>query len=157
MGNVPGSEGVRAGSVRIAGATSEHFSEGELRCRGRGCCGRINGCTQKLVDALEALRAIAGQPVIIFSAYRCKAHNALIGGAPSSQHVLGNAADIWMADKTPAEIEALAREVSAFKGIGRDDFTGYVHVDVRDEPAQWCYTKAGSPRAYYAPGTGTDA
>jgi hypothetical protein len=147
------------------GATSEHFSNAELQCHSG--CGR-NECTQGLVDALEALRALAGKPISIDSAYRCPEYNAsLPNAAQHSQHVLGNAADIVIEGMTPAEMEALALRVPAIHGMGRADFQGYLHVDVRPEGVehgsgevptiqplvQWCYDKTGNECAYYPPVT----
>ena len=49
---------------------------------------------------LEPLRAYAKEPVIITSGYRCPAVNnsSEVGGAPNSQHMYGQAADIRCRD-----------------------------------------------------------
>jgi uncharacterized protein YcbK (DUF882 family) len=129
------------------GATSEHFSAEELACPH---CG-VNGATPELVAALEQFRAIIGQPVHIDSAYRCAEHNAAIGGKPHSQHLLGNAADIRVLGSSAADLERVAREVPAIKGIGRSTPPMmYLHVDVRETPAEWCYNSAGAEVPYVA-------
>jgi uncharacterized protein YcbK (DUF882 family) len=127
------------------GATSEHFSDAELACHD---CG-VNGCTQALVDALEAFRAIVGQPVIVNDAYRCSAHNRAVGGVQFSQHVIGQAADIRIQGMTAAQLESVARQVPGINGIGRGDFQDYIHVDVRSDPSHWCYNEHGQQVAYY--------
>ena len=43
---------------------------------------------------LDPLRAKWGAPIIVTSGYRCPALNKAVGGASSSQHTLGEAADI---------------------------------------------------------------
>lgn len=43
---------------------------------------------------LERLRSIVNKPVIINSGYRCSQLNKSVGGAVTSQHLLGQAADI---------------------------------------------------------------
>jgi len=42
---------------------------------------------------LQPIRDHYGAPIRIASGYRCEALNRLVGGAPDSQHVLGEAAD----------------------------------------------------------------
>lgn len=50
---------------------------------------------QRLVDnILEPLRQHYGRPIIITSGYRCEKLNKLVGGSATSQHRLGQAADI---------------------------------------------------------------
>lgn len=50
---------------------------------------------QRLVtDVLDPLREEWGAPIIVTSGYRCVRLNAAVGGARSSQHVTGQAADI---------------------------------------------------------------
>lgn len=127
--------------------TSVHYADTELRCP--HCL--VNGCKQRLLDALEAFRAIAGKPVLINSAYRCAVHNKAVGGAPRSQHVQGIAADIYVKGMTAAQLEAVARQVLAIKGIGRADFQSYLHLDLRKTRAEWCYGKDGKQVAYYPP------
>ena len=49
----------------------------------------------KLIDnILDPLREHYGSPIIINSGYRCNKLNKAIGGATTSQHKLGQAADI---------------------------------------------------------------
>ncbi len=103
------------------------------------------------MDALEAFRAAVGKPVIINSGYRCPIHNAAVGGAPNSQHMLGEAADIRVTGMTAGQLEAIARTIPAIKGIGRADHQQYLHIDVRSSPeiVCWCYTMNGATESYY--------
>lgn len=43
---------------------------------------------------LEKIRAVYNKPIIITSGYRCYKLNKAVGGAVTSQHMLGQAADI---------------------------------------------------------------
>ncbi len=139
------------------GATGPHFSSSELQCRGTRCsldgkrgCG-VNGCTQRLIDALEEFRALVGKPLIIDSAYRCSRYNsATPNAAKGSEHTRGEAADIRVTGMTAAEMEAVARKVLAIRGIGRDDHKGYIHIDVRNTLtlARWTYDANGKWIAY---------
>ena len=48
---------------------------------------------------LEPLREQVKEPVIISSGYRCPALNKAVGGTNTSQHMNGEACDIYMEDK----------------------------------------------------------
>ena len=120
------------------GAITIHFGLPEYECS----CGR---CPETLVDRehverLEALRSALRLPIIITSAYRCRAHNRAIGGHRTSKHMLGVATDIVVRGASPDEVADLA-EGMGFAGLGRYDT--FTHVDSRDlayrdgRPARW--------------------
>lgn len=48
----------------------------------------------RLAETLETVRSILGKPITVNSAYRSPAVNAAIGGASTSEHCDGRAADI---------------------------------------------------------------
>lgn len=50
--------------------------------------------TKAFLDRLDEARDIAGVPFVILSGPRCAAHNEHVGGAPGSDHLLGEAVDI---------------------------------------------------------------
>lgn len=108
---------------------SPHFTDREFRCRH---CGEVR-VSPHLVAHLERLRTIVGRPCHIVSGYRCPEHNRAVGGATSSQHLLGTAADLRSGYATLAQAEA-----AGFTGIGRQGRWA-VHVDVRPTPARWYY------------------
>ena len=88
----------------------------------------------ELVQKLQQLRDRIGKPISITSGYRCPAHNAAVGGAAGSQHLLGKAADIVVQGMAPATVAAIAEEFG-FGGIGR--YAGFTHVDTRATKARW--------------------
>lgn len=53
-----------------------------------------NNLNQLIDNILDPLREAWGEPIIVGSGYRCEALNRAVGGAASSQHKLGQAADI---------------------------------------------------------------
>lgn len=82
---------------------TEHFTLQEFeRSATAGRLGIDNQVPQSLINSLrvlcretlEPLREFVGRPVVISSGYRCPRLNAAVGGAPSSQHIRGEAADI---------------------------------------------------------------
>lgn len=118
-------------------AFSRNFPDTELKCH---CGCNVNHCNQKLVDALEELRLMVG-PVTVTSGYRCGPHNAKVGGEPNSQHRIGTAADVKVSGMSPAEVYQAARKIPAFRGFGVA--STFVHLDVRESPAKWCYGADG--------------
>lgn len=57
--------------------------------------------TALAMTVLDPLRQRAGKPIIVTSGYRPHALNARIGGASSSQHCVGEAADIHIQHMSP--------------------------------------------------------
>ena len=93
------------------------FRENGARCREcplKQPAGKLPaGCEENLEalveEVLEPARAAYGKPIIVNSGYRCSIHNAVVGGASSSQHMRGEAADLRI-EGTP---EKLARVIVA--------------------------------------------
>lgn len=55
----------------------------------------VENCLNQLIDnILDPLRKAYGQPIIVSSGYRCPELNKAVGGARTSQHTFGQAADI---------------------------------------------------------------
>ena len=59
-----------------------HFSKKQLACR---CCGQLK-IDDRLLAGLEALRNLAGTPIIVHDAYRCPEHNEQLGGVCTNWH-----------------------------------------------------------------------
>lgn len=109
--------------VAGGGHCSEHLRFREFASKGNDWI-KVD---RELARGLEHYRRALGGPVRIVSGYRDPAHNAEVGGAPDSQHLYGNAADV-----PPALPLERVRALRAFSGIGVDARSGLVrHVDVR--------------------------
>lgn len=89
-----------------------------------------------LLDKMNTLRQKVGLPIHITSGYRTPEHNLNVGGSPTSRHLDGMAADIWVNGMTPGQLALVAKEVG-FTGIGVYSKKGFTHVDVREEPVEW--------------------
>ena len=88
---------------------------------------------KRMMWRLEALRAKAGgKTIAINSGFRSVAYNDCIGGARSSQHMYGTAADNRMAEVTNRFERDLARK-SQFHGIGCYSSLSHNHFDLRLE------------------------
>lgn len=107
----------------------KYFTLDEFACK---CCGELpaKGMNTALLRKLDELRAKLGCPIIVTSGYRCPRHNQEIGGVDNSQHVKGNAADIYCTERSVYELYTLCLEVG-FDGIGYYPMDGFVHVDMR--------------------------
>lgn len=115
------------------GDLSGNFSREEFSC---GCGCGFDDVSEELVDLLQELRDELEEPVTITSACRCKEHNASVGGAKRSQHLLGTAADIQVKGCTPAYVqEWLLKKYPDSLGIGK--YKQFTHVDVRKGKARW--------------------
>lgn len=88
----------------------------------------------KLIEAvLDPLREWYGKPIIVNSGYRCEALNKAIGGAKSSQHMLGEAADITAGSKEENEelFNYIKDNLEFDQLINESDFS-WVHVSYRE-------------------------
>lgn len=117
---------------------SNNFNSSEFNCKGSGCCSStiIN---PQLVKYLQQIRDHFNAPITITSAYRCPTHNRRVGGATGSRHTKGDAADIVVKGRTPAEVAKYAESIG-IKGIGlyetnADGF--FVHIDTRETKSFW--------------------
>ena len=112
---------------------SKNFVSTEFDCHGSGCCSSTK-VDDKLVKYLQQIRDHFGKAVNINSGYRCKTHNASVGGASKSNHMDGEAADIRISGVTPIEVARYA-EYIGMKGIGV--YSWGVHVDTRTSKYFW--------------------
>ena len=109
---------------------SPHFHRDEFRCP-CGCGG--DTADAELVEVLEIVRERFDTFVTVTSGYRCEAYNRKIGGAATSFHMKGQAADIQVDNVRPAEV-AEWLGVLYPERYGVIVYPGHVHVDVRDTP-----------------------
>jgi len=121
---------------KIMTKISQHFtSPMETACR----C----GCGQdiikpELVSVLEAIRNIAGLPIIIHCWNRCPAHNERVGGVLDSQHVFGNAADFHIKNMLIKDTHKFISNLYDDKIIPHVGYYDWgCHVDIRDGQGNW--------------------
>ena len=116
------------------------FKVREFRCRDGSDTIMVD---EALTVLLQAIREHFGKAVVITSGYRTATHNTAVGGAKSSQHLLGRAADIQVQDTDPLAVAAYAESLMpGWGGVGRYPVKpgrarGWVHVDTRPNKSRW--------------------
>ena len=119
---------------------SANFTVAEFACK--------DGSDPVFVDSslaalLQKIRDHFGRPVVITSGYRTATHNTAVGGAKSSQHLLGRAADIRVQGVSVEDVAAYAESLlPGWGGVGRYPVKagrakGWVHVDTRPNKSRW--------------------
>lgn len=87
------------------------------------------------LSKLEAARGLCTFPWVVSAGFRTPAHNKLIGGAPASKHLTGEAADIACTDSGKRYRIVWAAMQAGIKGIEVCD--RHVHLDNRSVPTLW--------------------
>lgn len=94
----------------------EFFDREEFRCKcgGSYCNGFPAEPKEQLVRIADKLRKNLGVPITIVSGLRCPQWNAIQGGVENSQHMYGEAADIYAKGVSQGRVEA---ELDAIGGV----------------------------------------
>ena len=92
------------------------FTREEFRCKCKGqyCGGFPAEPKEQLVRIANQLRENLGVPVKVVSGLRCQRWNAIQGGVANSQHMYGEAVDIYAKGTTQAQVE---RELDRIGGV----------------------------------------
>tara|TARA_R110000803_G_scaffold123551_3_gene191461 strand:+ start:1158 stop:1484 length:327 start_codon:yes stop_codon:yes gene_type:complete len=96
----------------------------------------------ELAENLQVLRDIVGR-LDLTNAYRCKEHNADVGGSSDSQHLKGKAADIKSKTITPTKMAIIVDDlmkIEKFKLGGIGIYNTFTHLDIRGYRARWSKT-----------------
>lgn len=111
---------------------STNFKASEFDCK----CSRCDQflVDEKLVEILQKIRDHFGVSVNVNSGYRCKEHNAEVGGSTSSHHMKGMAADIVVKGVKPEDVAKFAESIG-IKRIGLYD--SFVHIGSADTKKYW--------------------
>ena len=102
----------------------KYFKTKEFACK---CCGKIL-INSNLIKMLDLAREILGKPIKIESGFRCKKHNAEVGGSPTSAHLDGDAADLRCIGDENRYLLVLALLSAGFTRIGLGK--NFIHVDI---------------------------
>ena len=94
--------------------------------------------TALVEDVLDPLREMYGHPIHVTSGYRCDKLNRVVGGAKTSQHLRGEAADITTGKRGEnAKLYGLIEKYFDYDQLiwehGTDKEPSWVHVSYRAE------------------------
>jgi hypothetical protein len=154
-----------AGRLNAAASTGSDFYEGyphqikiwphryfvpqEFASKGNGFV-RIK---KDLVFALDRVRRDLDMPLVITSGYRDPAHNARVGGARYSRHLVSDAVDLSMVGMSAPErkrlMALLLRE--GFTSLGTySHIPNMAHADMRPNAAIWHHGGGSHPAWFRA-------
>lgn len=131
MYNVAVYDNVTERNVKVA----VNFAVREFACKDGS---RVVIINPKLPEYLQKARDHFGKPMIITSGYRTTSHNIKVGGVSNSQHVFGNAADVYIPGIPVMELYNYFCDIAGNScGIGIYDT--FVHFDVRPLKSRFDY------------------
>jgi len=122
---------------------TSNFSLDEFECK---CGCKMPEFVKKnvieLAENLQVLRDLVGR-LDLTNGYRCKEHNADVGGSLNSQHLKGKAADIKSSTIKPWDMAIAVDDLmktEKFKLGGVGIYNTFTHVDIRGVRARWSKT-----------------
>lgn len=110
----------------------EYFDRSEFKCKcgGKYCNGYPSEPDKRMVRIADQLRKNLGVPITIISGLRCKTWNAIQGGVSNSQHMYGEAADIYASGVSQSRVEAELDKIGGVRYHYPIKDSSNVHFDV---------------------------
>ena len=109
-----------------------YFKREEFRCKcgGQYCSGFPAEPQEAMVRIADQLRKNLGVPITVVSGLRCPTWNSIQGGVENSQHMYGEAADIYAAGCSQAQVEAELDRIGGVRYHYPIDGSSNVHFDI---------------------------
>ena len=110
----------------------EYFDRSEFKCKcgGKYCKGYPHEPDERMVRIADQLRKNLGVPITIVSGLRCKTWNAIQNGHAQSQHMYGEAADIYAKGVSQSRVEAELDKIGGVRYHYAIKGSSNVHFDV---------------------------
>lgn len=110
----------------------EYFTRDEFKCKcgGKYCNGYPAEPDERMVRISDKLRKNLGVPITIVSGLRCNTWNAIQGGVSNSQHMYGEAADIYAKGVSQSRVEAELDKIGGVRYHYAITGSSNVHFDV---------------------------
>jgi hypothetical protein len=110
----------------------EFFDREEFRCKcgGKYCDGFPSEPKEQLVRIANQLRKNLGVPITVVSGLRCPRWNEIQGGVANSQHMYGEASDIYARGVSQSKVEAELDRIGGVRYHYPIDGSSNVHFDI---------------------------
>lgn len=110
----------------------EYFDREEFKCKcgGKYCNGYPTEPDERMVRTVNQLRKNLGVPITIVSGLRCRTWNAIQGGVSNSQHMYGEAADIYAKGVSQSRVEQELDKIGGVRYHYAITGSSNVHFDV---------------------------
>lgn len=110
----------------------EYFTREEFKCKcgGKYCNGYPAEPDERMVRIADQLRKNLGVPIVIVSGLRDRQWNAVQGGVANSQHMYGEAADIYAKGVSQSRVEAELDKIGGVRYHYAIAGSSNVHFDV---------------------------
>lgn len=110
----------------------EYFTREEFKCKcgGKYCKGYPSEPDERMVKIADQLRKNLGVPITVVSGLRCRTWNAIQGGVSNSQHMYGEAADIYAKGASQSRVEAELDKIGGVRYHYAIAGSNNVHFDV---------------------------
>ena len=110
----------------------EYFTRDEFKCKcgGKYCNGYPSEPDERMVRIAYQLRKNLGVPITIVSGLRCKTWNAIQNGHAQSQHMYGEASDIYARGVSQSRVEAELDKIGGVRYHYAIAGSNNVHFDV---------------------------
>lgn len=121
--------------------STEHFhpdSDEKLTCT---CCGEGQLSIATFI-VLEVVRVHFDAPTSLHSGPRCVVHNAAVGGAKNSEHLIREGEDVDAVDftvkgVTPTAVYLFLKSLPYASLLGLGKYKDFTHMDTRGYAARW--------------------
>lgn len=109
-----------------------HFDPEEVRCKcnGKYCNGFPHKMQPLVMQIAERSRQWSGHPIQVISGLRCETHNRNEKGVKNSQHMYGEALDVYFYGVTPAAALAWLQSQPDVRYAYQIDGSNNIHFDI---------------------------
>lgn len=109
-----------------------HFDPEEIRCKcnGKFCNGFPHKMQPLVMQIAERARQWSGHPIQVISGLRCETHNRNEKGVKNSQHMYGEALDVYFYGVTPSAALAWLQSQPDVRFAYQIDGSNNIHFDI---------------------------